>query len=195
LTRRKFHQLTGFQEFWAPEPIDEVAMAEGRPGNYASYTPELSTRPFDPQVADSPDGQWRVVPFSFGLPTTGLDADVAQGHRLLHRFAFPTYHRVIWVQSSSRHRTRYDILETCIGDVDRVTTFDVNGRPKTQTCNKMYSSSNFRLHPVHLEEYGSRPSSLRPSDINTTVREWLDQSSPVLLVRLLLCPLRLLTIG
>jgi hypothetical protein len=170
-------------------------MAEARPGTYASYTPELSTRPFDPRVANSPDGQWRVVPFSFGLPTAGLDADVAQGHRLLHRFAFPTYHRVIWVQSPSRHRTRYDILETCIGDVDRETTFDEDGRFKTQTCNKMYSSSNFRLHPLHLKEYGSRPSPLRRSDIDTTVREGLDWSSPVLRVRLLLCPLRLLTIG
>jgi len=99
------------------------------------------------------------------------------------------------MQSPSRHRTRYDVLATCIGDVVRETTFDKDDRPNTQTCDKMYSSSNFRLHPLHLEEYGSRPSSLRPSDINTTVREWLDQSSPVLLVRLLLCPLRLLTIG
>jgi hypothetical protein len=151
-------------------------MAEARPGTYASYTPELSTRPFDPRVANSPDGQWRVVPFSFGLPTAGLDADVAQGHRLLHRFAFPTYHRVIWVQSPSRHRTRYDILETCIGDVDRETTFDEDGRSRRRRATRCtparISGSTLcilRSTAVDLRLFGVRTST-RPSAKGSTGR-------------------------
>ena len=185
-TFRRFYQLTDVQEFIAPEPIDEVEILQGQLG---AYTPVLSTRPFDPRVADDPDGPWRIIPFSFGLPTVGLDKSLAPQLRLRHRFAFPTYQRTIWVPDGISFG---QFLETCVGSIEErhsiVQPVDLRFRGIP------ILGGNHGLHQV-TSLHGTWRSPLQPSVVNTTIRENLNWTSPVLLVRLSRCHLRLVTIG